>query len=123
MRTKIQSCLKTLWLTKQHESAGGLHGTATILETLLLPFPLVYLVGQGKYMMVQNNLKSSGFLLDNDYLSNICRSIIPYFYPIYLFTLLIWRERRDEARCNEKYQDLWKQYCKVVPWRIFPYLY
>ncbi|XP_057549025.1 delta(14)-sterol reductase isoform X1 [Amaranthus tricolor] len=50
-------------------------------------------------------------------------SPIPYFYPIYLLILLIWRERRDEARCAEKYKDIWAEYCKVVPWRIMPYIY
>ncbi|XP_039022475.1 delta(14)-sterol reductase-like [Hibiscus syriacus] len=50
-------------------------------------------------------------------------SPIPYFYPIYLFILLLWRERRDEARCAEKYRDIWAEYCRLVPWRIFPYLY
>ncbi|CAI9097827.1 OLC1v1034328C1 [Oldenlandia corymbosa var. corymbosa] len=50
-------------------------------------------------------------------------SPVPYFYPIYLFILLIWRERRDEARCAEKYREVWKEYCKLVPWRIFPYIY
>lgn len=50
-------------------------------------------------------------------------SVVPYFYPIYLFLLLLWRERRDEARCKEKYKDVWEAYCKSVPWRIFPYIY
>eukprot|EP00250_Pteridium_aquilinum_P013483 c21368_g1_i2 orf=292-1428(-) len=50
-------------------------------------------------------------------------SIVPYFYPVYLFILLLWRERRDEARCKEKYREVWAEYCKAVPWRIFPYLY
>lgn len=50
-------------------------------------------------------------------------SVVPYFYPVYLFILLLWRERRDETRCKEKYKDLWAEYCKAVPWRIFPYLY
>ncbi|XVF76278.1 hypothetical protein PTKIN_Ptkin13bG0253400 [Pterospermum kingtungense] len=50
-------------------------------------------------------------------------SPIPYLYPIYLFVLLIWRERRDEARCTIKYKEIWAEYCRFVPWRIFPYLY
>nr|GEX61596.1 delta(14)-sterol reductase [Tanacetum cinerariifolium] len=33
-------------------------------------------------------------------------SPVPYFYPIYLLILLIWRERRDEARCAEKYKEM-----------------
>lgn len=50
-------------------------------------------------------------------------SPVPYFYPIYLFILLIWRERRDEVRCAQKYKDIWAEYRKLVPWRIFPYIY
>ncbi|XP_052172043.1 delta(14)-sterol reductase [Diospyros lotus] len=50
-------------------------------------------------------------------------SPVPYFYPIYLLILLIWRERRDEARCAEKYKEVWAEYRKVVPWRILPYVY
>ncbi|XP_058075996.1 delta(14)-sterol reductase-like [Magnolia sinica] len=50
-------------------------------------------------------------------------SIVPYFYPLYLLILLIWRERRDEARCAQKYKEDWKEYCKLVPWRILPYIY
>ncbi|CAH9083478.1 unnamed protein product [Cuscuta epithymum] len=50
-------------------------------------------------------------------------SAVPYFYPIYLLILLIWRERRDDARCAEKYKDVWEEYCKLVPWRILPYVY
>ncbi|PIN03195.1 Sterol reductase/lamin B receptor [Handroanthus impetiginosus] len=50
-------------------------------------------------------------------------SPVPYFYPIYLFILLIWRERRDEARCAQKYKEIWAEYKKVVPWRILPYVY
>ncbi|KDP35309.1 hypothetical protein JCGZ_09468 [Jatropha curcas] len=50
-------------------------------------------------------------------------SLVPYFYPIYLLILLIWRERRDEARCAEKYKEIWAEYRRLVPWRILPYFY
>ncbi|PON56101.1 Ergosterol biosynthesis ERG4/ERG [Parasponia andersonii] len=50
-------------------------------------------------------------------------SPVPYFYPIYLLILLIWRERRDEARCAEKYREIWGEYRRLVPWRILPYIY
>ncbi|KAL6133548.1 hypothetical protein ACLB2K_065783 [Fragaria x ananassa] len=50
-------------------------------------------------------------------------SPVPYFYPIYLLILLIWRERRDEARCAEKYREIWAEYRRLVPWRILPYVY
>ncbi|KAL1321886.1 delta(14)-sterol reductase isoform X1 [Arachis ipaensis] len=50
-------------------------------------------------------------------------SPVPYFYPIYLLILLIWRERRDESRCAKKYKEMWTEYRKLVPWRILPYVY
>lgn len=50
-------------------------------------------------------------------------SIVPYFYCIYFASLLIHRERRDEALCRIKYGRDWDKYCKVVPWRIIPYVY
>lgn len=55
--------------------------------------------------------------------SPFCSSPVPYFYPIYLLILLIWRERRDEARCAEKYKEVWVEYRRLVPWRILPYVY
>ncbi|KAL3642659.1 hypothetical protein CASFOL_013474 [Castilleja foliolosa] len=50
-------------------------------------------------------------------------SPVPYFYPIYLLILLIWRERRDDARCAQKYKEIWAEYTNLVPWRILPYVY
>ncbi|CAB4290262.1 unnamed protein product [Prunus armeniaca] len=50
-------------------------------------------------------------------------SLVPYFYTIYLLILLIWRERRDEARCAEKYKEIWAEYRRLVPWRILLYAY
>ncbi|GMH09902.1 hypothetical protein Nepgr_011743 [Nepenthes gracilis] len=50
-------------------------------------------------------------------------SPVPYLYPIYLLILLVWRERRDEARCADKYKEIWVEYCNLVPWRILPYVY
>ncbi|CAI9297465.1 unnamed protein product [Lactuca saligna] len=40
-------------------------------------------------------------------------SPVPYFYPIYLLILLIWRERRDESRCAQKHKEVWEEYRKV----------
>ncbi|KAK8704588.1 hypothetical protein V6N13_048208 [Hibiscus sabdariffa] len=50
-------------------------------------------------------------------------SPIPYIYPVCLIVFFVSRERRDEARCAEKYKEIWGEYCKVVPWRIVPYVY
>ncbi|XP_071974383.1 delta(14)-sterol reductase TM7SF2 isoform X2 [Engystomops pustulosus] len=49
--------------------------------------------------------------------------ILPYFYVIYFTGLLIHREARDEHQCMKKYGLAWQEYCRRVPYRIFPYIY
>ncbi|KAM6435343.1 delta(14)-sterol reductase TM7SF2 isoform 3-T3 [Liasis olivaceus] len=49
--------------------------------------------------------------------------ILPYFYIIYFTLLLAHREARDEHQCLRKYGLAWQEYCRRVPYRIFPYLY
>uniref|UniRef100_A0A8C1D554 Delta(14)-sterol reductase LBR n=1 Tax=Cyprinus carpio carpio TaxID=630221 RepID=A0A8C1D554_CYPCA len=49
--------------------------------------------------------------------------LIPYFYLIYLITLLVHRNARDERQCRKKYGSAWEEYCKAVPYRIFPGIY
>ncbi|KAI9021757.1 ergosterol biosynthesis ERG4/ERG24 [Phycomyces nitens] len=50
-------------------------------------------------------------------------SIIPYFYTIYFFILLVHRQRRDDAKCKEKYGEDWDKYCEQVKYRIVPGIY
>lgn len=50
-------------------------------------------------------------------------SIMPYFYPIYFFILLVHRERRDDALCRQKYGASWDRYCEKVKYRIIPGIY
>ncbi|KAI8099699.1 ergosterol biosynthesis ERG4/ERG24 [Halteromyces radiatus] len=50
-------------------------------------------------------------------------SWVPYFYPIYLIILLIHRQRRDDAKCHEKYGKDWELYCEKVPYKIIPGVY
>jgi len=47
-------------------------------------------------------------------------NILPYFYVIFLTTLLIHRSIRDEERCSLKYGEYWEQYKKAVPYKIIP---
>jgi protein-S-isoprenylcysteine O-methyltransferase Ste14 len=51
------------------------------------------------------------------------RAFVPYFYCVYFASLLLHRERRDEASCRAKYGADWAKYCALVPWRIVPYVY
>lgn len=48
---------------------------------------------------------------------------IPYFYVCYFLVLLIHRQIRDDEACRLKYGKDWDKYCKLVPYRIFPYVY
>uniref|UniRef100_A0A7R9UZT7 Delta(14)-sterol reductase ERG24 n=1 Tax=Chlamydomonas euryale TaxID=1486919 RepID=A0A7R9UZT7_9CHLO len=50
-------------------------------------------------------------------------SVTPYFYCLYFAVLLAHRERRDDEACRRKYGADWEKYCKLVPWRIIPYVY
>ena len=49
--------------------------------------------------------------------------IIPYFYPVYFTGLLVHRQLRDEQQCRHKYKKDWDKYCKIVQWRLVPYIY
>ena len=44
-------------------------------------------------------------------------------YPAYLTALLLHRDWRDDAKCAEKYKQLWTEYTTAVPWRIMPGVY
>jgi protein-S-isoprenylcysteine O-methyltransferase Ste14 len=50
-------------------------------------------------------------------------SIVPYFYPIWFWLLLVMRERRDDRWCAKKYGADWDRYRERVPWRIIPGVY
>lgn len=49
--------------------------------------------------------------------------LLPYFYIIFLFILLVHRCIRDEKRCSDKYGSQWKEYCSQVPYRFLPYVW
>ncbi|KAL7791505.1 putative ERG4/ERG24 ergosterol biosynthesis protein [Trichoderma ceciliae] len=50
-------------------------------------------------------------------------TIYTYFYVVYFASLLIHRERRDDAACAEKYGEDWDKYKNAVKWRILPGIY
>ncbi|KAG5437336.1 hypothetical protein PCANB_000766 [Pneumocystis canis] len=49
--------------------------------------------------------------------------LLAYFYIIYMFILLNHRVYRTEKRCSTKYGHYWEEYCKKVPYRLFPGIY
>ncbi len=49
--------------------------------------------------------------------------LVPFIYAGYLTVLLVHRERRDDGFCQQKYGKDWNEYCKLVPYRMVPYVY
>ncbi|RHZ88182.1 hypothetical protein Glove_26g287 [Diversispora epigaea] len=49
--------------------------------------------------------------------------LLPYFYIIYMFILLLHRIYRDDARCRGKYGKYWDEYCNIVKWKLIPYVF
>ena len=49
--------------------------------------------------------------------------VVPYFYVVYFGVLLVHRDLRDGEACAEKYGADWEKYCKLVKYRLVPYLY
>lgn len=50
------------------------------------------------------------------------KSPVPYFYVVYFAVLLVHRQMRDDEACKEKYGKDWDKYCKLVPYKIIPYV-
>jgi delta14-sterol reductase len=48
---------------------------------------------------------------------------VRWLYPLYYVALLFPRQADDDKRCAAKYGDLWKEYCRRVPYRIIPGVY
>ncbi|CAF1164301.1 unnamed protein product [Rotaria sordida] len=46
--------------------------------------------------------------------------VLPYFYPIFFFGMIIHRYTRDVSRCKTKYGKDWTIYCEKVPYAFIP---
>ncbi|PWA27372.1 hypothetical protein CCH79_00000299 [Gambusia affinis] len=49
--------------------------------------------------------------------------LLPWFYIIYFFILLVHRVSRDMIACRRKYGSAWDEYCRTVRYRIIPGVY
>lgn len=50
-------------------------------------------------------------------------SVIPYLLPLWLTVFFPHRAWRDEQRCQEKYGELWREYCRRARFRMIPFLF
>ena len=48
------------------------------------------------------------------------RPLVPYFYAVYFFVLLVHRAFRDDAQCARKYGKDWDRYKLLVPSLFVP---
>ncbi|KAK9498443.1 hypothetical protein O3M35_003080 [Rhynocoris fuscipes] len=46
----------------------------------------------------------------------------PFLFIIFLTILILHRIYRDEDKCRNKYGKYWQEYCKIVPYRLIPYV-
>jgi delta14-sterol reductase len=46
-----------------------------------------------------------------------------WLLPAWLAGLLVHRAWRDDCRCRAKYGPVWDEYCRLVPFRMFPLIY
>lgn len=49
--------------------------------------------------------------------------LLPWYYMIYFFILLVHRDSRDMSECRRKYGSAWDEYCRTVRYRIIPRVY
>ena len=49
--------------------------------------------------------------------------VLPYFYFMFLFILLMDRAGRDDLRCEAKYGAAWLRYREAVPYKVLPGVY
>lgn len=49
--------------------------------------------------------------------------LLPWYYMIYFFILLVHRDSRDTNECRRKYGLAWDEYCRTVRYRIIPRVY
>lgn len=46
--------------------------------------------------------------------------ILPYFYPVFFFGMIMHRYQRDTERCARKYGKDWEKYTKIVKYAFIP---
>jgi len=51
------------------------------------------------------------------------KTFLPWLYPLYYVVFLSTRQIDDDQRCAEKYGLLWDEYCRLVPYKIVPFVY
>lgn len=49
--------------------------------------------------------------------------LLPYFYITFMTIVLLHRVGRDQARCQAKYGKYWDEYCRLVPYKVLPFIY
>lgn len=48
--------------------------------------------------------------------------VLPFYYPVFFFIMILHRYGRDQERCKRKYGKDWDKYCAIVPYAFIPYV-
>lgn len=120
------------WQRQRVRAAGGV---ADVWGKPAVTIPVKYTTGDGKVR--SSFLLASGFwgvsrhfnyVLELALALSWCapsgrQSVLGYIYFIFLTILLVDRAYRDELRCAEKYGKAYAEYCRVVPYKMVPFVY
>jgi 7-dehydrocholesterol reductase len=120
------------WADRQRQVVRSTHGATTIWGKAPLMIHADYATETGEKK--QNILLASGFWGISShfhYVPEILAAFFwscatgfsyfaPFFYVLFLTILLTHRAFRDEAKCSKKYGIYWKEYRKLVPYKIIP---
>lgn len=49
--------------------------------------------------------------------------LMPFLYFFFLTVLLFHRSFRDDKKCRDKYGRYWAEYCRLVPYKIVPFVF
>lgn len=122
------------WADRQRQRVRASQGQCTVWGRPPLITAATYRTEQGE--LKQNLLLASGWWGISrhfHYLPEILgaflwsvpalfNDFLPYFYVLFLTTILLERAFRDDKRCADKYGSAWDDYCRRVPYKILPYV-
>lgn len=128
----VASIFVNYWADRQRQIVRATHGNTTIWGKVPVLINASYTTETGEKK--SNLLLASGFWGISSHFHYVpeilaaffwsCATgfnyFMPFFYVIFLTILLTHRAFRDEAKCSKKYGSYWKEYRKIVPYKIIP---
>ncbi|XP_023330159.1 7-dehydrocholesterol reductase [Eurytemora carolleeae] len=129
------SLILNYWADYQKEIFKARDGECTIWGRKAKFVPVQYIAHDGKKR--KSKLLISGFWGVSRHLNYVWELLLAlswslpglgsgpwtFMYFIFLVVLLVHRTFRDEEKCSSKYGKGWTEYCKLVQYRLIPYIF